>query len=314
MHRRTLSAVSLRGRLTASLIALSLFSPALLAFSGGSSAIAALGAAAQEISYEAQFEVAVDLVTVQVRVVGPDEDFVSGLAANDFTLMIDGEERPITVLYEVNLPPVVLDAASSEEAAAEALPEREPVTTVVESRPAGGDRDLPVSARRHFLLFFDFSNASRVGVQKARTAAQQFLDTYVRADDMVGVAAYSPTTGLEFLVPFTGYHTLADRAVESFFSGRAEERIQTQFADVGLQELIAFEEATSGSSELGAVLEASDAEQLAASVASYLDSLTELGEALTAVQGRKHVVFFSRGFADQVWEMKGGGALGGGEQ
>jgi len=314
MHRRTLSAASLLGRLTTSLIALSLFSPALLTFSSGSLAIAALGVSAQDISYEAQFEVAVDLVTVQVRVVGPDERFMSGLTAEDFTLRIEGDERPISVLYEVNLPPVILDAGIGEEAPSGALPDRAPVAAEVEPQPSGGDRDLPLAARRHFLLFFDFSTASRVSVRQARAAAQQFLDTYVRADDMVGVAAYSPITGLEFLVPFTGYHKLADRAVESFFGSRAEERVQTQFADVGLQELIAFEEATSGSSELGEVLAASEAEQYAGAIASYLDSLTELGEALTAIQGRKHIVFFSRGFADQVWEMKEGAALGGGEQ
>jgi len=271
----------------------------------------------QQISYEAQFEVAVDLVTVQVRVVGPDEEFVSGLTADDFTLMIEGEDRPITVLYEMNLPPV-LRAEDLEEGLSDAQPA--PVT-FVESRPSGAGRGLPVSARRHFLLFLDFANASRVGVRKSRTAAQLFLDTYVRADDMVGVAAYSPVTGLQFLVPFTGHHELASRAVESFFSGRAAERLEPQFQDVGLQELTAFENAMSarggdvaGLPTMAEVLEASQSEQYAGSIASYLDSLTGLGEALTAIQGHKNVVFFSRGFADRVWEMKEGNAFGGGEE
>jgi VWFA-related protein len=275
----------------------------------------------QQISYEAQFEVAVDLVTVQVRVVGQDEEFLSGLTADDFALLIDGEERPITVLYEVNLPPISDDAGGGDGALLEIETSPSAVTTTVVPRPSQGDRDLPPAARRHILLFLDFFNASRVGVLKAQAAAQRFLDTYVRRDDMLGVAAYSPVTGLELLVPFTGHHELANRAVESFFSGRAAERMEPQFQDIGLQELMAFENAMSewmsdlpGTPTIAEVLESSQAEQYAGATASYLDSLTELGETLAAVQGRKHVVFFSRGFSDQVWAQNEGTSMGGTEQ
>jgi VWFA-related protein len=296
------------------LVSLLAVAAVLPAVPGRSEARPGSGFAPQDVGDRPQFEVAVDLMTVQVRVVGLGDELVSGLTVDDFTLMIEGEERSITVLYEVNLPPLPSETGAGEAG----IPERPHAgaseLAVVSSQPAGAERALPVAARRHFLLFFDFSNTSRVGVRKARSAARQFLDTYVRADDMVGVAAYSPATGLEFLIPFTGYHELAGRAVESFFTGRAEERVQPQFADVGLRELIAFEEEASGSSELGALLESAQAEQYAAAIASYLDSLAELGEALTAIQGQKHVVFFSRGFADQVWEMKEGDPLGGGEE
>lgn len=264
---------------------------------------------------QAQFEVTVDLMTLQIRVLGANKQFVTGLTTDDFALHINGEERPISVLYEIS--PHAGGTAPDEPSTAGprnleiAVGGRVPAAA--RALPADLARRMPPSTRRHFLFFMDLTTATPSSVIRARDAALRFLESFVAADDMVAVAAYSPSRGLEMLVPFTGYHALAMQALKSFFGADAAGRVPPAGQDVGLHELIEFEQEMSGSGELAEALSQQEEERYASVVASYLDSLTELGRALTAIQGRKYVVFFSRGLPDSVWEMKEGNPFGGTE-
>jgi len=137
----------------------------------------------------------VDLVQLQVGVANSRGDFVSRLLAKDFVIFVDGDPRPASVAYEVDLRGVTA-ASRPPEAYEQALASR------------------PLAARRHFLLFFDFRFTTRRGVLEARRAALEFVDTKLRRSDVLAVANGN-RFGVEVSVPFTTDVALAREAIEA---------------------------------------------------------------------------------------------------
>lgn len=130
-----------------------------------------------------QFRSRVDLVQMQVGVADADGKFVNGLTAEDFVVVVDGEERPAQVAYAVDL--------RTEDAGqlGKKIPGRPPTRR-------------SVAARRHFVFLFDYSFNTGRGVREARRSAIEFLEHTIRESDVVAVATVE-RRGFRVLIPFT---------------------------------------------------------------------------------------------------------------
>lgn len=245
-----------------------------------------------------QFRATVELVQLQVGVQGPDGEFVSGLGPEDFIVRVDGDRRPAQVAYEIDL----------------RTPQEQGGAAVATLGPVGErPQPLPVAARRHFLLFFDFSFTSRRGVLEARRAAMQFVQTELHPDDLVAVATANRYS-LNLVTPFTGDHRKALDAVSTLglVNTTDIEGSGTDFEESiteALDEIAEALDQPGGADYVGAALESAEYRDYVATVSNYQLRMRQFGEMLQAIEGRKHVVFFSRGFDDRVITGQSLGAM-----
>lgn len=255
--------------------------------------LVALVPAALAVQQAPTFSTVVEIVQLQVSVNDAEGRFVRGLQASDFDLRIDGIERPVQVVYEVDLPP---PGSAARAATAEASGGATSVAAVAPER-------LPVSARRHFLLIFDLRFTDAVGARIARDAAVRFVDEKLHPSDLVALAIIG-TDGMELVQPFIADHERISAAVAAIRNRFASEQVAA--AGDSIRGLL--EEAGTGAGPddidplalIQGLAMQSEQEYYAASVDGYLVQLRALAEMLHAVRGRKHVVMFSSGFSDEA--------------
>lgn len=227
-----------------------------------------------------RFEAAVEVVRIQVVVEGAGGDFVPGLESGDFALRVNGELRPVVDVLEMS---ASRPASVLAEAAAEA--------------PAA-DRRVPVGAHRQFLIFLDLTDPSRASFRNARAAARDFIEDTVQSDDRLGLALYSASTGLIMAVPFTSDHQQVQATLESLSGGRLAFGVTPANAGVDLDDI----RDTLGG-DLADLVDEVERSRYALVAEGMVEGLQDLANTLRVVQGRKHVLFFSRGIDDQVFEL-----------
>jgi VWFA-related protein len=165
---------------------------------------------------------------------------------------------------------------------------------------------LPPEARRQFLLLFDLSFTGVSGLMRARRAAADFVRTGLSPQDLVAVATFSSTHGVNLLTGFTSDRAQLVRAVGQLGVMQRDRQADPLGMAYDLTEVgSALSDALP---EENGVFEAIRAVQLRYQrsqeiayrqrVIGLLDSLGGLARALDSVQGRKQVVFLSNGFAD----------------
>lgn len=169
--------------------------------------------------------------------------------------------------------------------------------------------ELPVAARRHFLLLFDRSFTTPKSFEKAREAAYAFVQKDLEPTDLVAVATFSTREGVKVPLAFTPDRTQVLLAIQRLGEAAADAagikpdplRIyiggdKRQLRDPGDDE-------TSTRAEVQEqAMEVSRREQQQANTAGrrevkiLSDSMRGLAGLMKEVHGRKHVVFFSEGF------------------
>ena len=241
-----------------------------------------MSAASVAAQQRTQFNARVELVQLQVGVGGPGGGFVRGLTAADFVVRVDGDPRPAQIAYEVDL----------------RAEDRLGVAAIAGPGPTLETR--PVSARRHLLLFFDFSFTSRRGVLKARGSALEFIEKNLRGSDLVAVATAS-RYGIQLLSPFTGNTARIDAAVRGLGLVDASDAVGSGI-DASLMEAMADMAATTPGGDTGGLeaMPAIEFREYVANVSNYTSQLKQFGQMLQAIEGRKHVIMFSRGFQDRA--------------
>jgi len=165
-----------------------------------------------------QFRSDVDLVQLQVGVANSRGDFASGLHAEDFVIVVDGDPRAASVAYEVDLREIAV--ATSEHAR-------------LETRAT-----LPRAARRHFLFFFDFRFTTRRGVREARDAALEFFDSKLRVGDILAVANVN-RFGVDIPIPFTTDVAQARAVIEGISLSDATDRADHFFSRAEMEAEVA---------------------------------------------------------------------------
>jgi VWFA-related protein len=239
-------------------------------------------------------------VEVPVNVVGRDGQPVRGLTAADFEVFDGGDRQPITGFEVIDL--------SSRESATRRLEE----TARVE--------ELGSSARRNFLLLFDLSFATPTAILRARLAARDFLLESLHPSDLAAVATYSLETGPKLVLNFTPDRAQLARAIDTLGLRNvmdARDRDPLRFIIAQEDDLAAGTSSggTGSGPEMAAQRDQALGEQLqylthqanqsqrafeVSRISAYTRSLGEMARSLNAVNGRKHVLFFSEGFDSRL--------------
>lgn len=158
------------------------------------------------------FRGGVDLVTFDVRVVDKDGKPVPGLTANDFTVTLDGQPRPVRALDYMTF-----GSGTAKEAAA---PAATSAAAPAASAPRGG---------RVILFVVDDVSARPLEIVSLVAAAQRLLPTFDAAD-LVGLVT---TSGLGGFVPPTRDRAAVNLALHGRgLVGRADVRNKTPFVTV----------------------------------------------------------------------------------
>jgi VWFA-related protein len=230
------------------------------------------------------------LIEVPVNVVDRDGNPVRGLTAADFELWDDGRPQPVDNLETIDLATFRPSRAEAEKAALA----------------------LPSSARRRFLLLFDFTFSNPNAVVRARTAARQFVLDGLHPTDLAAVATFSVEQGPRLLVTFTSDRAQLARAIETLgvvdltkrgfqdplrFFYESPETLSAD--DLAADSSGNFEiSAALGEHLLSIIIEREKAEKNYARnrVVSWSRAMAEFAKALGATAGRKNVVLFTEGF------------------
>lgn len=252
---------------------------------------------AQQRTFTERTDVTVVEVPVQVMLGGEP---VRGLTADDFVI-VDGKERYRPIGFEA------IDLA---------------LTSSGRYWTEEDQRQMPIAARRHFLLLFDLSFSRPDGILRAREGVQDLVRRGMHPADLAAVATYTESKGFQVVLNFTGDRPQILAAIETLgvmdpvdrFSRDPLGMVVADFRSDLLLSMIG--ERTSGEAltpgeerkELRqlVMLEAlEDAristirtarEQQQQQIRAFASSLHDVARMLSEVDGRSHVVLLSEGF------------------
>ncbi|HYH47807.1 MAG TPA: VWA domain-containing protein, partial [Thermoanaerobaculia bacterium] len=263
--------------------------------------LAVLPLAAQEPEkFSDTTEVTAVEIPVQVLLNGKP---VRGLTAESFAVYRDKARQPITGFDMVDLA----------------------------SLPGEDASEVPVPARRHFLMFFDLSFSEPKSIVQARSAAKDLLADLHPAD-LVAVATYAASQGPELVLGFTSDRDQARTAIDSLGLPQLVDRTPDplrlilqdarQGSAAASDIVLEHSEAQAGvrpeltPAQIGkamgdlAVLEQmeraerefdrADVETQKRKVSALTRSFTDLAKFLRSVEGRKYVVYLSEGFDSSI--------------
>jgi VWFA-related protein len=240
-----------------------------------------------------QFAETVEVLTVEIPVqVIADGEPVRGLTAENFEVYEGRKRQPLTGFEVVDLEQV---------------------------QPAAlAPREIPISARRHFLLLFDLTFSQPTVVSRAREAALNLVETQFHATDLVAVATYSNQHGPQLILGFTPDRRQVQLAIETLglpqLLERAADPLAFVIADQDFSQFgheSADAQTGDGRRNFGGMFEAQLADysvgfdraqrgEQQGQVLALTTALEDLAKALHDVQGRKHVVYLSEGFDASV--------------
>jgi VWFA-related protein len=219
-----------------------------------------------------QHEVTVTLKLIQVFVTGPDGKPARGLAKSDFALTDNGKPQVITD-FESH----VLAAPAAERAVAVDLPAPAPI-------PSG---PAPLLSRK-FIFLIDYVQNGLDGVQRAKAAALEFLDSKVGPEDEVGLFTLSPISSLKLYEYLTKDH---DRV-------RAKIKKLREFVGGGGAEPAARD--LTGMELLNAQVFAGHGGHAGPTQRNLFSDIAEWAKALRAIPGQKNIILFTMGFGNGV--------------
>ncbi|HSK79007.1 MAG TPA: VWA domain-containing protein [Thermoanaerobaculia bacterium] len=249
-----------------------------------------LPAASQTFEERAQ----VTAIEVPVNVVDRDGKPVRGLTAANFEVYDGGDLQKLSAFEVVDL-------------------------AALDKEPQPFTQELESGARRHFLLMFDLSFASPTSILKARMAARDFVLSSLHPTDLAAVATFSLEYGPKLVITFTPDRAQLARAIDTLGARRVIDARRTDPLRFLIEPNLGDDSSLPGGPgsaiELGtqrdqAVLEYLNALSNMAErsertfevgrISSYSRALGDVAKRLNAVQGRKHVLFFSEGFDSRL--------------
>lgn len=237
-----------------------------------------------------QFADTVEVVTVEVPVqVVADGQPVRGLTKESFELY-DGRRRQVITGFEV----VDLQAPSR------SLPIQQ----------------IPISARRHFLMLFDLSFSDPMAIARSRRAALDLVNQEFHPDDVVAVATYTIQHGPDLILGFTPDRRQLELAIETLglpqLVERASDPLALMLGDPELKPSSQGSEQTAGglvdtdaifaeqARDYAIGFDRSERGEQQGRVMALTTGLEDLARTLRDVVGRKHVVYLSEGFDAQI--------------
>lgn len=245
-------------------------------------ALLASNASAQQETFEG--ETSAILVEVPVTIVHDGEP-VRGLDRDDFHVFDERTERPIVDFEMVDL-------------------------ATVSERQVDDPLVLPMGARRHFLLLFDFQFSRPAAVARAREAARELVRERLHPSDLVSVATYTHQ-GPRLLLGFTPDRRQVDFALAGLGLGRrptdASDPLGLTLAEPG--EIASgidarAAEADAALSAMPGLARRIERDYAVYQVTGMTRAFTELAKVLDAADGKKHLIYLTEGFDSRL--MTGG--------
>lgn len=231
---------------------------------------------------------------------------VKDLQIPDFTLRIDNQDPPKVISTLEYIEPVQPTGAMEPPAgeSAEQAPAAPSPSGAGAGPTAPGRRRYP----RRFMLFFEDSTSSPIGLTQARRAAEQFLSGGGEPDDQFALAAYDQRRHLRVLHDFTSDRESLKQTLQKSIEDRG------RFSDFVSEQGLRHEAIVAANREAGASVFSTqsgalspEARRLAESYASQdfqrmklvLSSLKTLVDALAPWPGYKAVVFLGDGIPEE---------------
>jgi VWFA-related protein len=237
-------------------------------------ALVAVSAAAQTFVDTTQ----VVVVEVPVQVIRDGEP-VRGLSAADFEVFDGREKQTLTGFEAVDL------ATLSGEALATA--------------------ELPVSARRHFLILFDLTFSSPEGLVKGLKAARNMVGSF-HPTDLVAVATWSVRQGPRLVLGFSSDRRQVVEALRTLgypdlLNGRPPDPLRLALVEEPLQGRGMKDTVDGEMAETNALVarltEEVQMNAMQRSVKDMSRAMVEFAHMIGGITGRKNVVFLSEGFS-----------------
>ena len=244
---------------------------------------AAVSAAAQQIGENAPansvptLSVSSQLVMETVTVKDKNGNPIEGLTAKDFVLTENGVPQTIRFCEHQNLPPEKSVAPVAEPVPADLKVYYHLSPTQIRPEPRGSTL---YKDRRLLGFYFDMTALPPADQMRALTAAQNFIRTQMRADDLVAIFRYAGG-GVEVLQDFT-----ADRR-------RLLSILQTMI--VGEGQTFAEEADDASSSDTGAAFGQDDSEFNIFNTDRQLAALQTAAKMLGRLSEKKALIYFASG-------------------
>jgi VWFA-related protein len=215
---------------------------------------------------------------------------VSGLTKDNFELYVNGKRQTIDYFDSVDFSAPAAAPAPASASAPAPPPARDP------------------RQRRMYVLLFDLVNSSPRAVARAQVAANDRIDAAGEAD-FFAVATYKANRGIKLMVPFTRDRRALHHAVERFSEASSGDPLRLALATEDLAQIVEPEKFTEA--EAFTYLQHDAAKELAADqlrriIGDEVEDLSELADRLAPLEGYRHVVLFTGGFAP--WLLHGIGA------
>ncbi len=249
-------------------------------------------------SQSERFADTTDVVLVQIPVhVTRDGEPVRGLTAENFEVL-EGRKKQTVVSVDV------FDLAFDP-------------STATASRGTAVAADIPPAGRRNFVMLFDLSNSLPAGIVRARQAALELVESRLHPTDLVAVATYSQSQGVELVLGFTTDRIQLEAALDDLGLSNPFERVSDPLR-LAVAELEARRFSGGGGgpggnqgnammaafvSHLEALSDISSRatrDQVKQQILDLSTNLDELARLLDSAAGRKQVVLFSQGFDSEI--------------
>ncbi len=216
------------------------------------------------------FKVEINYAEIDATVEDAQGNFVRTLSRDDFQIVEDGKPQTLTAFAMVDIP---IERADPPLFAKTAI-----LPDVVSNR-------TPFEGRVFVIVIDDLhTRFGRTG--RTRTAARQFVERYMGANDMVAIVNTSGFGGS--MQEFTGNRQLALRAIDSAMGGKADSSTQA-----ALQDYYKNVDGRGAGSNANAAF---NEQQRYENARNTLRTLRNIADFMAGMRGRrKAVVFFSEG-------------------
>lgn len=237
----------------------------------GIALILALAVAAQQADQAPTFRVTSRLIVVNVEVRDRNGKSVDNLRRDDFTLLENGKEQPVSVFEYQSLP--LGESSQQPQAVAKLTPKAAPAPTP--------ESPLRYKDRRLIVLFFDLSAMGIEDQFHAQDAARDFISKKMTPADVVAVMTFS--TRVKVVQEFTGDRDKLLATIESFSLGETADLAQA--GDTG----------DDASQDTGDAFTADDTEFNIFNTDRKLSALESAAKMLGALPEKKALIYFSSG-------------------
>jgi VWFA-related protein len=228
---------------------------------------------AQETSSDYTFRSKTELVLVNVTVRDKNGNPVRDLKREDFTVLEDNQAQQV-VSFDLENTDAVLSTATTE---APLLGKTQPQT----AGAASAIETRPLKDRRLIILFFDLSSMQPDEVDRATTAAQNYVDKQMVAADLVALVSLGDTLSVN--QDFTSDRALLKKSLQAFNLG-AGGGFETGSTGT-----------TEGTAETGQSFTVDDTEYNIFNTDRRLQALRSIADKLSHIEEKKSLIYFSSG-------------------